>query len=163
MKRVYLGKKELTTIATVTNGGGGGDDTQKWVDYFNGTLTEFTVPEGVTKIKDYAFNECSSLTGITIPSGVTSIGHGAFQSCSSITGITIPDSVISINNGAFWGCSALASVTIENSTSKLAYNNSAFGYISSSAKLYVPSNLLADYQADSNWTGAFGGGIYAIQ
>ena len=31
MKRVYLGKKELTTIATVTNGGGG-DDTQKWVD-----------------------------------------------------------------------------------------------------------------------------------
>ena len=46
MKRVYLGNKELATIATVTNGGGGGcDDTQKWVDYFNGTLTEFTVPE----------------------------------------------------------------------------------------------------------------------
>lgn len=43
MKRVYIGNKELTALATVTNGGGGGDDTQKWLDYFNGTLTEFTV------------------------------------------------------------------------------------------------------------------------
>ena len=162
MKRVYIGNKELTALATVTNAGGG-DDTQKWVDYFNSTLTEFTVPEGVTKIKDYAFSSCSSLTNITIPSGVTSIGHGAFQSCSSLTAITIPSGVTSINNSAFWGCSALASVTIENSTSKLAYNNSAFGYISSSAKLYVPSNLLSVYQADSNWSNAFKGGIYAIQ
>ena len=33
---------------------------------------------------------------------------------------------------------------------------------SSSAKLYVPSNLLSDYQSDSGWTSRFGGGIFAI-
>lgn len=163
MKRVYLGNKELTTIATVTNGGGGGDDTQKWVDYFNGTLTEFDVPEGVKKIKDYSFEVCKNLTGITIPNSVTSIGDGAFSYCLSLTGVTIPNSVTSIGYNAFYSCSNLDSVTIENSTSKLDYGYDSFNGISSTAKLYVPSNLLADYQADSKWTGAFKGGIYAIQ
>ena len=73
MKRVYLGLKELTTIATVTNGGGGGDDTQKWVDYFNGTLTEFTVPEGVKSINTATFNTFTGLTSLTLPSSITSI------------------------------------------------------------------------------------------
>ena len=75
MKRVYLGNQELTTIATVTNGGGGGgDDTQKWLDYFNGTLTEFTVPEGVTNVNPNTFVSCTGLTSLTLPSSVTSIG-----------------------------------------------------------------------------------------
>ena len=83
MKRVYLGNKELTTIATVTNGGGGGDDTQKWVDYFNGTLTEFTVPEGVTNVNPKTFVSCTGLTSLTLPSSITSIGsdddHGMME------------------------------------------------------------------------------------
>lgn len=60
MKKVYLGNKELTTIATVTNGGGGGDDTQKWFDYFNGTLTEFTVPEGIKNVNPNTFVSCTA-------------------------------------------------------------------------------------------------------
>lgn len=112
MKRVYLGNTELTTIATVTNGGGGGDDTQKWVDYFNGTLTEFTVPEGVTKIKESAFKEYAALTSVTIPNSVTSIGNSAFYKCSSLTGVTLPDSLIRIDGLAFEYCSGLTSVTI---------------------------------------------------
>ena len=163
MKKVYLGNKELTTIATVTNGGGGGDDTQKWVDYFNGTLTEFTVPEGVTKIKDYAFDGCSRLTGITIPNSVTQIGDRAFNDCRSLTGITIPSGVTKISWKVFSDCSNLREVTIQNSTSKLNYGSDAFKGISPNAALLVPSNLLADYQADSSWSGAFKGGIFAIQ
>ena len=163
MKRVYLGNKELTTIATVTNGGGGGDDTQKWVDYFNRTLTEFTVPEGVTIIRDYAFSGCYPLTSITIPSGVREIRDYAFSGCYSLTSITIPDSVISIGVRTFRNCISLTSVTIQNSTSKLGHKTNTFEGIPSTAKLYVPSNLLSDYQADSYWTDAFKGGIFAIQ
>ena len=119
MKRVYLGNTELTTIATVTNGGGGGDDTQKWVDYFNGTSTEFTVPEGVTKIKAYAFKEYAALTSVTISNNITSIGDNAFEKCSSLTGITIPNSVTSIGNYAFKGCYAITGITIPNSVTSI--------------------------------------------
>ena len=118
--------------------------------------------DSVTSIGDFAFYQCSSLTSITISDSVTSISRGTFYECSSLTSFTIPNSVTSIGDLAFYKCSNLTSVTIQNSTSKLACSSITFGEIPPNAKLYVPSNLLADYQSDSNWTGAFGGGIFAI-
>ena len=123
-------------------------------------LTGITIPNSVTSIKYRAIYNCSSITSITLPDSLTNIGNQAFASCSSLTSITIPDSVIKIDKHAFYKCSNLASVTIQNSTSKLEYNLDAFARISSSAKLYVPSNLFIDYYADTSWDGAFGGGIY---
>ena len=51
-------------------------------------MTSVTIPEGVTKIGDYAFQYCSSLTSVTIPEGVTTIGEGAFYGCSALTSVT---------------------------------------------------------------------------
>ena len=59
-------------------------------------VKKYTIPESVTSIGDYAFQNCSSLQSITIPSGVTSIGSSAFNGCSSLQSITIPSGVTSI-------------------------------------------------------------------
>ena len=126
------------------------------------SLTSITLPNTITNISFYMFGGCTSLTSITIPANVTDIDEYSFQNCSSLTGITIPSGVTSIGDRAFRDCSSLDSVTIENSASKLGYEYDAFAGISSSAKLYVPSNLLSDYQSDSSWTDAFKGGIYEI-
>ncbi len=53
--------------------------------YLNNELvTDLVVPDGVTSIGNYAFNNCDSLTNITIPDSVTSIGEDAFHNCNSI-------------------------------------------------------------------------------
>ena len=61
------------------------------------------IPDGVTRIETFAFNQCS-VKSVVIPSSVTSIGKQAFNFCSSITEIYIPASVTGI--GTFytaWG------------------------------------------------------------
>ena len=70
------------------------------------------IPEGTTKITDYAFCECTSLESITIPDCVTSIGEGAFYNCTSLKSITIGNSVTSIGVYAFAVCDSLESIVV---------------------------------------------------
>ena len=51
--------------------------------------------------------------GTVIPNSVTRIGYYAFENCSALTSITIPSSVTSIEKNAFSGCSALSSISVE--------------------------------------------------
>ena len=85
----------------------------------NKKVTNYTIPDSVTDIKDNAFLDCKSLTKITIPDSVTSIGDGAFQGCSSLTTITIPDSVTSIGDYAFSQCKSLTTITIPDSVTSI--------------------------------------------
>ena len=78
----------------------------------NAETTELTIPNSVTSIGNYAFNECTNITSVTIPNSVTSIGDYAFGGCSGLTSITSPHSVTSIGHGAFQFCSSLTSFDI---------------------------------------------------
>ena len=54
--------------------------------YLNGELvTELTIPNGVTNIGDYAFEDYDSLISVTIPNSVTRIGGDAFADCDNLT------------------------------------------------------------------------------
>ena len=98
--------------------------------FLNGTkITDLTVPNSVTTIKDYAFYNCSGLTSVTIPESVTSIGSNAFYNCSAIKSVTIPNNMTEIGGSAFYSCSSLAFVTIPNSITSIGsyafYGNSS--------------------------------------
>ena len=89
------------------------------IAYAEASGTEYTIPDSVTTIGDYAFAECRSLTSVTIGDSVTTIGDYAFAICDSLTSVTIPDSVTTIGEGAFEYCSSLTSVTIGDSVTTI--------------------------------------------
>ena len=68
------------------------------------SLTSIVLPESISIIGDYSFSGCSGLTSVTIPDSVTSIGDNAFAHCGSLTGFTLPKSLTSIGSNVFWGC-----------------------------------------------------------
>ncbi|RGF51591.1 leucine-rich repeat domain-containing protein [Eubacterium sp. AF36-5BH] len=80
------------------------------------------ISEGITKIGDFAFNDCKQLEKVVIPGSMREIGGAAFLYCSSLKQITIPNSVTIIGGSAFFGCADLVDVmlpedAIKNSSS----------------------------------------------
>lgn len=98
----------------------------------------FVIPEGTTKIRDYAFH-ATSLSAITIPSSVTFIGKHAFQGCKNLTEIVIPDSVktlgtaevsadITYPTAVFRDCTQLTAATLPSGLTVIS--NYLFAYTS---------------------------------
>jgi|GEM_PF-5494341 len=115
--------------------------------YLNGSKLEgnLVIPEGVKKIRKYAFYNCEGLTSVTIPNSVTSIGEDAFYSCYSLTSVTIPNSVTSIGGDAFYGCKGLTSVTIPDSV--ISIGGGAFYSCYSLTSVTIPDSVtsIGDY------------------
>ena len=92
----------------------------------NGVLVKYTgqahrvvIPEGVTGIGAYAFDECLSLVSVKIPKGVTKIGECAFTGCQNLTSIELPDGLTEIGAGAFMGCESLESIVIPDGVTSI--------------------------------------------
>jgi hypothetical protein len=134
------------------------------------TDTEYTIPDSVTSIEDYAFYSCGVLTSITIPENnpnYCSINGVLFN--KDVTEIiqypigrtdteyTIPNGVTTISDSAFYQCKSLTSITIPVSVTEigdtLGYafdfdslsdykieNLTIYGYAGSTAEEYALEN-----------------------
>ncbi|MEI3148306.1 MAG: leucine-rich repeat protein [Merdibacter sp.] len=76
--------------------------------YENEKITEVVFPAKLEIIGDSAFRGCTSLKGIEFPAGLKTIGSYAFYNCTGMTGdLIIPDSVTVIGSYAFYECHSL--------------------------------------------------------
>ncbi len=79
-------------------------------------ISDFVVPESVTKIAYGAFSRCDTMKNVTLPKKLTTIESMAFSDCFSLSEIFLPERVENINPSCFIGCSALRSISVKNSS-----------------------------------------------
>ena len=121
--------------------------------YYRPKIKSVTIGNSVTSIGNDAFHNCSGLTSIAIGNSVTSIGDYAFLNCTNLTSITIPGSVTVIGNSAFNNCKELAEIDFSSHTSVPTLSNKdAFLNTPASLVIKVPSALLNEWKAATNWS-----------
>lgn len=144
------------------------------------SVTEINIPEGVTKIGDYAFCGCSYIVKFTIPDSVVEIGNQACNSIGSNKGtveIIMPNSITKMGTNAFvW--SGVKKFVISKNIDKIEasvfggcskcelydfsrheavptlVNVNAFDQMTNYkiAKILVPPDLYSEWVAATNWS-----------
>lgn len=124
-------------------------------------LKSITIPEGITTIGDFAFDQCSALESVTLPSTLKEIGKMAFCDCkalktinlpvsvktigpsafskSGLTKMNLPNGLETIEENAFWGCEFLSEVTFPASIQTI--EKSAFYKCIALTEVTLPNGL----------------------
>ena len=121
--------------------------------YLNGELiTDHIIPDGVTRIGKGVFKE-SRFISIEIPNSVTSIGSWAFQNCRLLTSVEIPNSVTSIGERAFYNCTRLTSITsLIPAEDLFSINSNVFDNVDkTTCTLYVLYGAKETYASTAGW------------
>lgn len=108
-------------------------------------LERVTIPRGVTTIGENAFWNCTSLRSVNIPNGVTEIGYGAFAGCESLTSVAVPSSVKTIGEYAFYDCGSLTSAIIYEGVKRIG--GGAFAGCENLTSVTIPDSVaeICDY------------------
>lgn len=109
----------VQTVGTASGGGSGDDGSLKGI--IERTATTLTLPSDLTTVGDYAFYKYSNLklTSTSLPSGVVRIGNHAFDQCTKITLSELPDRVTSIGSYAFYQCQSIESISCNGALNNL--------------------------------------------
>ena len=86
-----------------------------------------------------------------IPNSVTAVGHFAFQDCSGLTSIVFPNSVTSIGSYAFRGCNGLTTIVSKIEKPFIIDSETFSSDTYTVAELIVPYGTKAAYQTMGGW------------
>ncbi len=118
-------------------------------------VTEIAIPDGIIKIKNYAFYNCNGLTSVKIPDSVTSIGDYAFYSCDNLISLSVGSGVTTIPQNAFYSCQNLKYVCLPKEL--LYIRNDAFNDCPNIEKVFYAGsedewNNILKYNRNENLT-----------
>ncbi len=102
-----------------------------------------------------AFYNCNSLTNVTIPDGVTTIGNYALSGCSNLIEIVIPGSIKAIGNCVFEKCNNLKEVYYKGSENNWQYVKIGIEntYLLEANFHYEPDGSTPEIVAQGTWGG----------
>ena len=101
---------------------------------------DICIPNTVTSIGSYAFNNTAISGSLAIPNSVTEIGGRAFENCRELNSLFLPSNLKRIENRTFNACGFSGGLTIPNSVTEIGekafYNCTGFnGTLTLSNKL----------------------------
>lgn len=102
-------------------------------------ITSIVIPNTITRIQAYAFQNCAFLEKISIPNSVSAVGQLAFYGCYKLKVVSLPDSVSAISAGTFLNCLSLFNVTMNNVGVISSY---AFQSCTSLENINLPKSLI---------------------
>lgn len=109
--------------------------------YGDTSLKEYEFNDAVTSIGDFAFAR-TSLTNITIPEGVTHIGYGAFYHCDDLTTVLVPSTVTDIEPSAFANTRMMANFRLYGSSKYLIMGDGILvAYNGSDTSIEIPDGV----------------------
>ncbi len=100
---------------------------------------ELWIPDSVTFIDDFAFDELTGITSVRLSSGLKTI-KGSFAGTGLTGTLTIPDGVTEIEPNAFKGCAGLTKLELPN-TLQTIRNNAFDGCTGLRGRLRLPEGL----------------------
>ena len=98
----------------------------------------------------FLWNASNEVTNLVIPNGVTSIKNFAFDNCDGLTSVIIPESVTNIGESAFYGCTGLTSITCKAIMPPVCGYN-AFYNVSTGIPVNIPCGTIDNYQTADYW------------
>ena len=125
-------------------------------------LQYLEIPTTTTTIEDRAFYR-AGLKSLTGTAGITTIGESAFVNCLALESIEFSN-ITYVGKLAFAGCYSLENVVLKMNaipTTNVTNAGENILYESVDAKIYVPANLVSQYQSAPYWS-AYSSRILAI-
>lgn len=89
------------------------------ISYPNGAECDYTIPQSVNEIGDYAFCNNTFIKSVSLPDNIAKIGQRAFQYCKSLHDINFPNSLFEIGEFAFYECHSLEEISLSNNLSRI--------------------------------------------
>ena len=117
----------------------------------NLTTIDTTNSKSLTSLGDLAFNECSKLTNFQIPNSVTTLGNFVFQDCVGLTGkMKISENVTSIGKNPFAGCLNVTGVEVDLNNTNYKTDSINALYNADNGLIYYPENATGEVTIPSN-------------
>ena len=107
------------------------------------------MPEGVTTINNYTFQNCSALENVTLGSKVKTLGNYAFNGCAALKVLELPETISTIGKDCVLGATNLT-VYVCNAT-PFSWSNSFKVADETYAPIYVVYGAKDDYDTANNW------------
>lgn len=105
------------------------------------------IPDGVTSIAPYVFQNRTDITSVSIPSSVTNIGTGAFNGCTNIAKMVIPSSVSTIGANAL-NLNKYSRIYAEATEKPVGWNSD---FVKSNTKVYWYTQLFPEDIGGHYW------------